>query len=144
MKTSFGVDYSMKKFFIDDSRIHDRLEKSRLRALRRFGSIVKRHAAKSIKSGRRRSKGRPWTLRNISGPPLNWAKKGAPGLKSIVFGLDGETLVVGPIGFGTDGGLTVPEKLEYGLGGYRQRPFMNPALEDKKDQLIVSLKKFGI
>lgn len=167
MTKLFGVNYGIKKFFIDDKRIHGRLEASRAKALRRFGTILRRYARSLIKKGKKQhlsvvfgpsqivlygaaaasalktGSARVRSQFQNSGPPVWWTRQ-EPNLKTILYGFDGDTLICGPVGFGSSGGMTVPERLEYGRGGYRKRPWMNPALKEKEDELLNSLLKFGI
>lgn len=68
-------------------------------------------------------------------------------LRSIFYGTEKSgrdlTVVIGPVAF-NGRRPTIPETLEHGLKGYRERAFMAPALEKKYDQLLESLLKFGV
>ena len=153
--------------FIRDRELTSKFEKKRNAALRRFGTILRRDARKSLKKGKRRglevvflatgnilsgaaakgalesgtaviSRGR-----RKGGPPVVWTDDShGDNLRSILFGTEESgldmTVVTGPVGFGK-GRPTVPEILEHG-----DFPFMRPALDRKEDELLNSLIKFGV
>ncbi len=86
-----------------------------------------------------------YRARPASDPPRYWTNNGL-NLRTILFGIEKSRLdlqvVIGPVGFG--GRPSAPERIEHGVGRYRKRAFMGPALEAKRDQLLESLLKFGV
>ena len=167
---AFRIGYEIKQMFIRDKQMASKFERSQNAALRRFGSIVRRDARKSIKKGRPRdlvaihlvtknllygaaasSSIQAGTARlhrkpSDSGPPKMWTTS-EPNLRTILYGIEKAFLdlivVIGPVALGSTR-PTVPETLEHGVGTYRKRSFMGPALERKRDQLLESLLKFGV
>jgi len=166
--SSFGIGFDVKRVFIRDQQMTAKFVRSQNAALRRFGSIVRRDARKSIKKGNvkllvaRHLVTGNWLYgaaansaiaaktakpaRKDSGPPKVWGNE--PNIRTIVYGIEKALLdlfvIIGPVAFGSAGQPTVPEKLEHGVGNYRKRSFMATALERKRDQLLESLLKFGV
>ena len=141
------VNLHIKKQFINDRRVMSRYKRKRLRALRRFGSILRRHARNKL-----RRKGRMGQVSAPGTPPLT--KMPEPNLRTILYGFDGKTLIVGPIGF-TGAVQGTPELLEHGGSAivmifglrkrafYKKRPWMQPTLEEKAGELGRSIVKVG-
>lgn len=167
-RSAFGVGFEVKKMFIRDKQMTSKFIRSQNAALRRFGSIVRLDARKSIKKGNVKklvarhlatgnwlygaaadsslAAGTAKKARKESGPPVSWGQE--PNLRTILYGIEKVLLdllvVIGPVAFGGAGRPTIPEKIEHGIGEYSKRSFMGPALERKRDQLLISLIKFGV
>lgn len=164
-ETAFNTRFQFTRMFIRDRELTSKFEKKRNAALRRFGTILRRDARKSLKKGKNRDFQVAFLLtgnilhgaaansalaarsavrgRKRGGPPVVWTDDShGDNLRSILFGTEESgldmTVVTGPVGFGK-GSPTVPEKLEHG-----DFPFMRPALDRKEDELLNSLIKFGV
>ena len=151
------VSFDIQKSFIRDRRIVSRYERQRTKVLRRFGTIIRREARRKLKPPKKRKKDdkRKKPERSRPGqPPLTHSPE--PNLRTILYGFDSRVLVVGPIGLRGAKKGQGPELHEHGksvmmkIFGVRrratfpQRPFMQPALIEKQDELGRSIEKFGL
>lgn len=171
MSDAFQLGYKVTKLIIRDRALATQYERNVNAALRRFGSIVRREGRRLIKpargkrvrvidkrtgeqlvgkkakqglaDGTAKTRGRAMAA---GSPPIDWTQGDRVAtLRNIVFGKEGDdTIVIGPVHFGKIQRPTIPEKIEHGLGGYRKFPFMGPAMEAKRDELLKSLLKFGV
>lgn len=136
---AFAVEFSTK-YFIRDDQVVSQFERRRNQVYRRFGTIVRREAR--------------GLLKKKSGPLKMHSSE--PNLRTIFYGIEGDTLIVGPVGFNGKS-PTVPELHEHGGAAtirlpdgrkvnarYKPRAFMFPALQAKSDELQVSIQKFGL
>lgn len=161
---AFKTFLEVKKSFILDRKLSSKFERARNAALRRFGTIVQRDAKKSLKPARpsdyvvrfeptgrllygasansamKAKSGR--LVRKRGGPPVLHSGVKTNPLRKILFGSEESgldtTVVIGPIAFASSR-PTVPEKLEH-----KHFPFMRPALDRKRHELLLSLLKFEV
>jgi hypothetical protein len=154
----------LKSFFFDRKRVQDAAEKGTVRALSKFGAFVRRAAQTSMRYRKKASPpGQPPSAhkdkRRAALKKLGRAKNNGALLRELLFfAYDPRTrsVVVGPLGFKSKGGVSVPALHEFGgtrtaypsekfvagrgkkarvvsVGGktlrYPKRPFMAPALD---------------
>ena len=117
VRRSNGRQRVVKQFEFFDKDLRTATDRGVKRALSKFGAFVRTRAKSSI---RKRKK-----ISEPGSPPSSHTGK----LKRLIFfGYDAKnySVVVGPVLFGSK---RAPEKLEFGVAGYKARPFMRPALE---------------
>lgn len=110
----FAIDFEAKDFFLDRSKIQNRIGKDNAKRLSRIGAFVrKRVRTQTLR--RRKTPSKPGS------PPSIHSKDSVATLKNVQFAVDRtwERMIVGPVllnqvEHGDKGTTTVPERLEKG------------------------------
>lgn len=129
---------SVRDAFFDAPKIKQMMDQKSRQALSKMGAFIRRRARSSIRRNQKVSEpGRPPHAHTSAG-----GTGFAAGIKFIVFAYDAraKSAIIGPIAFNQGKG-ECPELLEHGgvkthrRSGkrlfYRERPFMQPALEEE-------------
>lgn len=133
MTNSLTVSASIKDSFFDRERVIEQIGRENAKRLGRAGAFIRRTARSSLR--RRKGSSTP------GNPPSVHSRDRSATLKNILFGLDGESVLIGPVGLSSrrlrnSSAQTVPELIEKGgtamvkgkRGRYSAFPFMEPAL----------------
>lgn len=114
MKSSFGIQFRMKKFFFDKPHVKRRIGKKKAKLLSMGGAYTRRRARSKLRRRKRVSR--------AGEPPSVHSESDIANLRTILFALDKETdsVIIGPVklnqvNLGADlERYTVPELLEIG------------------------------
>lgn len=132
---------TLKAGFVDRAVVVSRVEKARLRWLSKVGAFTRTAAIRSMRRRKRSS---------APGQPPSAHAPSSQGLRNILFAVEADTMIAGPVSFNGIESADVPQVHEYGglksnrirtrkgterrTVRYPARPYMRPALASATEQ----------